>query len=97
MQELVARCDHGRFGHDSVMVAESLLAINDLGCFASRREFKLLLLSMEEFKMGCCARVQHHLQGQEGVLPLFLYVACSLMGQCLSWTSGAMDFGLPQV
>ena len=76
------------------MVAESLQAINDLGCFASQREFKLLLLSMEEFKMGCCAVVQHQLQGQEGILPLFPYAACSLTGQCLSWTSGAMDWDL---
>lgn len=54
------------------MVGEISQAINALGCFGSQREFKLLLLSMEEFEMRCCAAVQ--LQGQEGILTLFLYV-----------------------
>lgn len=54
------------------MVGEISQAINALGCFGSQREFKLLLLSMEEFEMRCCAAVQ--LQGQEGILTLFPYV-----------------------
>lgn len=39
------------------MVGETSQAINALGCFGSQREFKLLLLSMEEFEMRCCAAV----------------------------------------
>lgn len=54
------------------MVGETSQAINALACFASQGEFKLLLLSMEEFEMRCCAAVQ--LQGQEGILTLFPYV-----------------------
>lgn len=78
-------------GMDNLVVAESLQAIDNLGCFASQGEFKLLLLSMEGFKTGCSAVVQHQLQGQEGILTLFTYIACSLMCQCLSCISGAVD------
>ena len=54
------------------MVSETSQAINALGCFASQREFKLLLLSIEESEMRCCAATV--LWGQESILTLFPYV-----------------------
>lgn len=53
------------------LVGESFWAINDLCCFSSQREFKLLLLSLL-FEMGCCAEIQQ-LLGQEDITYIFLH------------------------
>lgn len=76
------------------MVGETSQAINALACFASQGEFKLLLLSMEEFEMRCCAAVQ--LQGQEGILTSSHMLILPTRPVLLLYLS-SNGFGSPQI